>query len=232
MNVLLIRLIGPMQSWGLQSRFPERDTGLEPSKSGVIGLLCAAQGKSRDDTGAVQELAELKMGVRVDRPGTLRYDYHTAQNVREANAKSVDLSTGKGVRDSVSRRYYLSDAAFLVGLESENLSLLTRLQDKLQNPHWALYLGRRAFVPTAPIHLKDGLLIDQDLETALKSFPWLERKLQEDSTQLRFVLEDENGDQVRPDQPLSFARVENHCAPRRVKIKYWQAPNEILKEAA
>ncbi len=231
MNVLLIRLMGPMQSWGLQSRFPERDTGLEPSKSGVIGLLCAAQGKSRDDTNAVQELAELKMGVRVDRPGTLRYDYHTAQNVREANAKNVDLSAGKGVRDSVSRRYYLSDAAFLVGLESENLSLLTRLQDKLQNPRWALYLGRRAFVSSVPIHLKDGLRVNQDLETALKSFPWLERKLQEDTVRLRVVLEDENGDQVRPDQPLSFARIENHCAPRCVKTDYWEAPREILKEA-
>jgi CRISPR system Cascade subunit CasD len=231
MNVLLIRLMGPMQSWGLQSRFPERDTGLEPSKSGVVGLLCAAQGKSRDDISAVQELAGLKMGVRVDRPGTLRYDYHTAQNVREANAKHVDLSEGKGVRDSVSRRFYLSDAAFLVGLESDNLSLLARLQDKLQNPHWALYLGRRAFVPSAPIHLKDGLRVNQDLETALKSFPWLERKRQEDSAQLRVVLEDENGDQVRPDQPLSFARVENHCAPRRVKTDYWETPREILKEA-
>ncbi len=232
MNVLLIRLMGPMQSWGLQSRFPERDTGLEPSKSGVIGLLCAAQGKSRDDINAVQELAELKMGVRVDRPGTLRYDYHTAQNVREANAKYVDLSAGKGVRDSVSRRFYLSDAAFLVGLESDNLSLLTRLQDKLQNPHWALYLGRRAFVPSTPIHLKDGLRVNQNLETALKSFPWLKRKLQEDSAQLRVVLEDENGDQVRPDQPLSFARVENHCAPRRVKTDYWEAPHELLQEVS
>ena len=37
MNTLLLRLAGPMQSWGTQSRFFTRDTGLEPSKSGVIG---------------------------------------------------------------------------------------------------------------------------------------------------------------------------------------------------
>ena len=42
MSVLLLRLAGPMQAWGTQSRFTVRDTGLEPSKSGVIGLLCAA----------------------------------------------------------------------------------------------------------------------------------------------------------------------------------------------
>ena len=230
MNVLLMRLMGPMQSWGLQSRFLERDTGLEPSKSGVIGLLCAAQGKSRDDTSAVQELSKLKMGVRVDRPGVLRYDYHTAQNVREASAKYVDLNERKGVRDSVSRRYYLSDSAFLVGLESENLDLLTRLQNALQNPCWTLYLGRKAFVPSAPIHLKDGLRANQDLQTALQPYPWLERNAQEHPEPLRVVLEDENGDQVRPDQPLSFARIENHCAPRRVKVEHWQAPPEILKE--
>ena len=48
MSVLLMRLAGPMQSWGTQSRFGHRDTGTEPSKSGVIGLLCAALGWPRD----------------------------------------------------------------------------------------------------------------------------------------------------------------------------------------
>ena len=50
MHTLLLRLAGPMQSWGTQSRFTIRDTGLEPSKSGIIGLLCAALGKPRDET--------------------------------------------------------------------------------------------------------------------------------------------------------------------------------------
>ena len=44
---LLLRLAGPMQSWGLESRFDQRDTGREPSKSGVLGLICAALGKPR-----------------------------------------------------------------------------------------------------------------------------------------------------------------------------------------
>ena len=47
MSVLLLRLSGPMQSWGIQSQFPDRDTGMEPSKSGVVGLLCAALGRGR-----------------------------------------------------------------------------------------------------------------------------------------------------------------------------------------
>src|SRR4030043_150082 len=91
MAVLLIRLCGPMQSWGTQSRFSNRDTELEPSKSGVIGLLCAALGKPRDEREAqippsINELSALKMGVRVDREGAVKCDYHTALNVKVAKA--------------------------------------------------------------------------------------------------------------------------------------------------
>ena len=49
-----------MQSWGVQSHFPERDSGREPSKSGVIGLLCAALGRPR--TVSIADLAALRKG--------------------------------------------------------------------------------------------------------------------------------------------------------------------------
>ena len=78
MSVLLLRLAGPMQSWGTQSRFTVRDTGLEPSKSGVVGLLCSAMGSPRDDEATVLRLAQCRMGVRVDREGILSRDFHTA----------------------------------------------------------------------------------------------------------------------------------------------------------
>ena len=44
MSTLLLRLAGPMQSWGTDSKFDVRRTGREPSKSGVIGLVAAALG--------------------------------------------------------------------------------------------------------------------------------------------------------------------------------------------
>ena len=47
MPTLLLRLVAPLQSWGTTSRFDDRDTGKEPSKSGVIGLLAAAMGIHR-----------------------------------------------------------------------------------------------------------------------------------------------------------------------------------------
>src|SRR5512147_835084 len=98
-HTLLMRLVAPMQSWGVQSDFTYRDTGLEPSKSGVIGLLCAALGKPRDEAHPdshsqprLAELATLRMGVRVDREGLLQRDYHTALDVRTANGvKMTDI---------------------------------------------------------------------------------------------------------------------------------------------
>ena len=108
MATLLLRLQGPMQSWGTTSRFDERDTQLEPSKSGVLGLVCAALGRDRKEP--VDDLGSLRMAVRVDREGIPMRDYQTATG--------VVASTGKADanRTVVSQRYYLADAIFLVGL--------------------------------------------------------------------------------------------------------------------
>ena len=40
---------------------------MEPSKSGVLGLICAALGRDRSES--LDDLASLRMGVRVDREG-------------------------------------------------------------------------------------------------------------------------------------------------------------------
>jgi CRISPR system Cascade subunit CasD len=240
MHTLLLRLAGPMQAWGLQSRFPDRDTGLEPSKSGVVGLLCAALGKPRDERPdddhypKLAKITALRMGVRVDRQGTLMYDYHTAQNVRVAAASVTDRKVaevlagkrkdekGNILRDSVSTRHYLADARFLVGMESPDLSLLTELHNALCNPVWPLYLGRKAFVPGDPVWLEDGLCSDLALSEALETYPWLGCNSDRRAEQVRLVLEDADGSEVRPDQPLSFA--ERRFAPRRVSTTFIPAP--------
>ncbi|WKZ42607.1 MAG: type I-E CRISPR-associated protein Cas5/CasD [Anaerolineales bacterium] len=220
MNTLLIRLSAPMQSWGTQSRFTVRDTGLEPSKSGVLGLLCAALGIDREDDDGLQPLTLLRMGVRVDREGLLRVDYHTAKDVRMANGKTKDTE--------LSNRYYLANAVFLVGLESEDLTLLEKIQAALHKPVWALFLGRKAFVPGEPIPLEDGLRKGETLKQALQSFPCL---CEPENDKLRVVLEDTNGAIVRTDQPLSFSRERRKFAPRRVSVTFYDA-REPIKEAA
>ena len=146
MSTLLMRLAGPMQSWGTQSRFTMRDTGLEPSKSGVIGLLCAALGRGREEP--LDDLASLRMGVRVDQPGAMKMDYQTAGGglIREGRTYGVRKPSGKAGETVISNRYYLADADFLVGLEGSDGLLLRRLHDALLEPVWQLFLGRKAFV--------------------------------------------------------------------------------------
>ena len=115
MSTLLLRLAAPMQAWGSDSRFEVRRTGREPTKSGVIGLLAAALGRSRADS--IDDLCQLRFGVRVDQEGQLLRDFHTAH---------------QGTKTAyVTQRYYLCDAVFLVGLESEDEEWLQELDRAL-----------------------------------------------------------------------------------------------------
>ena len=228
MPTLLLRLAGPMQSWGISSRFSIRDTGTEPSKSGVIGLLCAALGKPRDestiDHDVFRQLSQLKMAVRVDRQGVMQMDYHTAQNVAKAN--------GNGTKDTeLSWRYYLSDACFVIALEGENEALLQRLNAALKAPHWQLSLGRKAFLPSLPIQFKDELYVGNMLE-ALRDFefcPWQgdadgrRRKAQPDES-LRVIYDAPDGSEMRHDQPLSLQLGARRFLPRYVNTIFIPVP--------
>lgn len=161
MSTLLIPLAGPMQSWGTRSRFDDRDTEAEPSKSGVLGLAAAALGIDRAEP--VAHLAALAFGVRVDRPGLPQHDYHTAQ-----------LHPGvRGTGTSLTRRAYLSDAAFWAALSGDP-ALLAELHAALRNPHWPLSLGRKAFVPATPLWRPDTLRAGPLLPT-LRAAPTLRR---------------------------------------------------------
>lgn len=161
MSTLLLRLAGPMQSWGTDSRFDIRFTGREPSKSGVIGMLCAALGKPREERPGdgfppLAELAALRMGVRIDRAGALLVDYQTAGGSHRAEERyGVINAVGRSLSTVQSRRYYLADASFLVGLEGDD-ALLRRLDAAVAAPVWQLCLGRKAFVPGEPVRLPDA----------------------------------------------------------------------------
>jgi CRISPR system Cascade subunit CasD len=236
MSTMLLRLAGPMQSWGTQSRFVIRDTGFEPSKSGVIGLLCAALGRPRE--APMDDLVRLRMGVRVDREGTMQSDYHTVGGWhRRADADYGVARFGGDPPDTVvSRRRYLADASFLVGLEartSDEEVLLQQLDSALAQPVWPLFLGRKAFVPGEPVRLPDvpplgpGLRHGQQLEQALHSYPWPERwpgERAEPLGRLRVVIEDPAGDQVRMDVPVSFAPLDRRYLPRTVRTQEWERP--------
>ncbi len=222
MATLLLRISAPMQSWGTQSHFSHRDTGREPSKSGIIGLLCAALGRPRNQS--VADLGALRMGVRIDQPGTVLRDYHTAG---EGGYFKVSDRPGRptGKNTIPSDRYYLSDARFLVGLEGERV-LLETLQGALERPRWFLFFGRKAFLPAERVWLCDGLS-DNDLETALKTHAFLGEKDQ-GADSLQLLIEDDSGPIVRNDQPISFKP--RRFIPRRLRSQFVQNP-AYLQEA-
>lgn len=150
-GVLLIRLVGPMQAWGTRSRFDDRDTEAEPSKSGVLGLCAAALGRDRAEP--IDDLTALGFGVRIDREGVIRSDYHTAQ-----------LQPNGGKTSSyITRRAYLADAAFWAGLEGDS-DWLEHINAALKNPYWPLSLGRKSLLPAQAVWLggnvHEGTLLD------------------------------------------------------------------------
>ncbi len=153
MKTVLLRLEGPMQSWGTSSRFELRDTQPDPSKSGVVGLVGAALGVRREDDAGIARLAGLQLAVRIDRAGVVRTDFHTAGGGKwpGRDRYGVYKASGKQGGDAtLSRRDYLADASFLVGLGGD-AELVADIDAALRSPRWPLFLGRKGFAPSAPV---------------------------------------------------------------------------------
>ena len=216
MGLLLLRLSGPLQSWGDSSRFTVRSTAREPTKSGVVGLLAAAMGRPRD--ASMADLVALEMGVRIDQPGRLVRDFQTE--------RSLD---GRTVMP-LSQRYYLSDAKFLVALGGPD-ELLACVRDAMLRPHWPLYLGRRSCPADLPIALDDIEVACSDVRDALARTSWVaaewfkERcaRSEDGFPDLEVACDARAGEPVeeRMDVPLSFGRVRRY-APRPV-FRGWVA---------
>jgi CRISPR system Cascade subunit CasD len=159
---LLLRLTGPLQSWGEHSHFNERDTAQFPTRSGLLGLLAAALGRRRDEP--LDDLTRLSLTVRADRPGVILRDLHTVGGGLPAKATVTTAEGKKRTGDTgtlLTHRYYLADAAFTVALTlpaevPNGKALLGRYADALRSPHWPLFLGRRSCPPEGPVLLGES----------------------------------------------------------------------------
>jgi CRISPR system Cascade subunit CasD len=154
MTALVLRLAAPLQSWGTSSRFVRRNTERAPSKSGIIGLLAAAQGRRRTDP--IEDLVQLRIGVRIEQPGGLERDFQTAR------------PTDGSAPMPLSYRFYLADAVFVVAVQGDT-SVLAGLREALRNPVFPLFLGRRSCPPAGPL---DHGLREADISDVLADEPW------------------------------------------------------------
>jgi len=121
----------------------------------VLGLVAAALGMDRTDP--LDRLAAIRFGVRIDQPGTIERDFQTA--------RTLDGKTSM----PLSQRYYLADAVFVAGLESDDETLLDEIHAALRRPRYPLFLGRRAFPPARPI---PAAIVDGTVRDALSAAPW------------------------------------------------------------
>lgn len=203
---LLLRLEGPMQSWGYRSRFDYRDTSLEPTRSGMIGLICSAMGIARGEP--ISRFDSIRMGVRVDKEGRPERDFHTALDVIKAD--------GTKGRTVVSYRDYLADAIFTVGLESLDKRLLDEIADALLQPSWALFLGRKGFcLAEHPLSASWPAVVQSNLEDALKGAAFSPRcKPKKGILHYRLIFESLEGERTQHDWPICFGQ--RQFKPRNV----------------
>lgn len=233
MATLLLRLAAPLQSWGDASKFETRRTHREPTKSGVLGLIAAALGLRRDDEAGLARLCALRFGVRVDRPGALVDDFHTAHGLVGPKHNKPEAW--------VSHRHYLADAVFTVGLESDDAAWLAELEAAVRRPAFPLFLGRRSCPPVPPLCLG---IREAGLEEALRAEPLREAPVParrarggvgEAGGDLRVMLDADPGESdavPRGDLPLSFSPIHRRHTFRPVRETTVSPPPEALPEAA
>ncbi|MFK0121143.1 type I-E CRISPR-associated protein Cas5/CasD [Streptomyces sp. NPDC090994] len=239
--VLLLRLAAPLQSWGDRSTFNRRETRPEPTKSGVVGLLAAAAGRPRH--AALDDLAGLGLGIRIDQPGSLLRDYHTVSDYRgqpllaaAVTAKGRQKPTSPAKHTHITQRFYLQDAIFLAAVEGPQ-ELITTLEHAVRHPAFPLALGRRSCVPAQPLVLGQRTGCLQDV---LRAEPWqaspdVRRRWGHENgnaahVDLPATLDDPAGDDVRDDVPLSFAPTSRTYTTRRVRHTYLAAPTGLTPD--
>lgn len=217
---LALRLQGPLQSWGFDSQYSRRNTGLMPTKSALAGMCCAAFGFARgsaDEGTFLQQFAALRLTtIAIPRILERRFqgdaktlavrrlqDYHTVQNTRKAAG---------GIKDChITYRQYLTDASFGAVIDG-NATLLERMASAIADPKWGLWLGRKACIPSAPVLAGLCDSRNEALKLLIGDEPLESFTRQEDAESFA------DGRDSLPDQPLSFASDQRLFAPRRIRL--------------
>ncbi|KKN25413.1 hypothetical protein LCGC14_0885030 [marine sediment metagenome] len=175
--LLHLRLEGPMQSWGTRGRWNVRDTAMEPTKSGIIGLIACAMGCKRNDPQLEELSQKLTIGVRVEKPGKIEVDYHTVSRWQYINNRLTisPLKTAEGKYDKrktteLIYKSYIQDSSFLV-LVAGPLNLLKKIEGAFQDPKWPVYLGRKSCPPIRPV-LEKLTQLYSSVKDALCEIPW------------------------------------------------------------
>jgi CRISPR system Cascade subunit CasD len=182
-------------------------------------MIAAALGRRRDES--LDDLADMRYGVRADQRGSIMTDFHTVHHPT------------KDKLSYITRRQYLCDSCFLIGLESD-MEKLREIEYALQHPYFALFLGRRSCPPSGKMVLG---IKDSGLEEALTSEGWLASEwyaVKAPSTiGLDLFIEPvSGGEAISKDQPVSFSVSRRTHTFRQVKYIRCSVSNPFVKESA
>jgi len=150
---LALYLDSPMQSWGYMSKFDQRTSYNFPTKSGILGMICAAMGLPKSDTDKLADLNKLKVTVYQLSNPFRAVDYHTVGGGYDNKTQKQNIVlTANGTTGNTVQtwREYLMDAKFGVVLSGNDL-IVREINDAMLNPKWGVWLGRKSCVPTSPI---------------------------------------------------------------------------------
>ena len=157
MKYLLFRLYAPMCSWGDIAVGEIRPCFTHPSKSAVLGLVAGALGIRRTEEDKHRALSDaIGFAVLLESMGIPLSDYHTAQvpSGRELYCTRRDELSGErsDLNTILSKRDYRSDALYTIVLwERARCDWgLSRIKDKLEQPEFVPFLGRKACPPALP----------------------------------------------------------------------------------
>jgi len=187
-EVLLLRLDGPLMSFGDTTVDQRNVTGPAPTLSMLVGLLGNALGYDHADVHRLQRLQDrLCFAVRRDRRGEALIDFQTVDLAQEflrdswttsgipaTRAGGSEARTGTHIR----YRHYWADAVFTVALCLEPARedpTPEALEQALDTPERPLFLGRKSCLPSGPLLL--GRVGAPTLRTALLGAP-LDRRAQ------------------------------------------------------
>ena len=176
MHVLILRLQGPLMSFGDVAIDEVRPTRRLPPRSMLTGLLANALGWSHRDVAALDRLQErLRFAARLDRNGQGLVDFQTAEL-----GKNDPLWTTRGTPaeraggaasysgPALRYRHYIADAAVTVALTlvpAEEAPDLAALEAALRRPERPLFIGRKGCPPGRPV--LDGVVAAESLVGAL-----------------------------------------------------------------
>lgn len=159
MEYLVMRLYGPMASWGDIAIGESRHSYSGPTKSALMGLIAAALGVKREEEElhlALNHGYNLASAVHA---GNLLRDYHTVQAPDSVGkfhyrTRRDELTVGRDRLGTVlSSREYRTDSLTLIALSANDHSPYTvsQLVEALKKPIFVPYLGRKACPLAAPM---------------------------------------------------------------------------------